>query len=119
MRTLVFGLVLFSACALAEKTDIKLTGQQGVHYFFTLSEPWASDQPYIENVAKSFCHDKPICFAHFWVAGKAAPKGFPLTDYEAKTEIAAYNHNQHRGVVRMLWSCGKFPKEPASTCFSD
>ena len=117
----VLNTVLFltlSVDALAEKTDLKLTGSQGVHHFFTLSEPWASDQAYIEKVAEGICSNKPICFAHFWVAGTAAPRGFPLSDAEVGREIAAFNHNKHTGARRMLWKCSKFPRESTKTCFS-
>lgn len=108
-----------SVQAYAEKTDLKLTGKQGVHFFFTLSKPWAADKKYIRNLSENFCADKPVCFTHIYLTGTAAPKGFPLSDSEVAAEIATYNRNKNTGAERMLWSCSRFPDEPSSTCFSD
>lgn len=110
-------LCLGAMSAHAEKTDLKLTGSQGVNFFFTISNPWASDKKYILNTAERFCADKPVCIAHFYLAGTAAPKGFPLNDSEVDAEIATYNKNKNTGLNRILWSCSKFQGEPSSSCF--
>ncbi|TFF09668.1 hypothetical protein EXW72_10080 [Pseudomonas sp. BCA14] len=109
--------LLGAMSAHAEKTDLKLTGSQGVNFFFTMSNPWASDKVYILNTAERFCADKPVCIAHFYLTGTAAPKGFPLSDSEVEVEIATYNKNKNTGLNRILWNCSKFSGVPSSSCF--
>lgn len=110
-----FSIVVASAHA--EKTDLKLTGSQGVNFFFTVSNPWASDKNYVLNTAERFCSDKPVCIAHFYLTGTASPKGFPLSDSEVEAEIATYNRNKNSGLNRVLWNCSKFPEESGDNCF--
>lgn len=104
--------------AIAEKIDLKMTGQQGDNYFFTVPKSHATNQEYLLNVSKGMCFNKTYCYIHIWEAGTAAPTRFPLTDREVKAQIASYTSNKRTGKEAMLWSCKKFPKTPKSACFS-
>lgn len=103
----------------AGRVDLKLTGQQGDHYFFTVPASHAQDQAYIGNVAKQFCSNKTFCYLGFWKAGASAPKRFPLTDRQSREQVATYRQNRNTGSTVMLWNCRQFPKEPSSRCFKD
>lgn len=104
--------------ARAEKTDIELIGQQGVHYFFVVSKPWILDASYIEHAARSFCADKVICFAHFWERGTPAPRRLPMTDAQDRAEMAVFRVNKNTGHSEMLWRCGVYPNATKKNCFS-
>ena len=114
---LIFFSLLFSCSAYAEKTDLKLTGQQGVHYFFTLSSPWVDDPIYIESVFRNFCSSKAICITHMWKTGEAKPAGFPLSDKEVARELATLQHNANTGRNELLWNCKRFKGKTLKNCF--
>lgn len=111
----IAALVPFSVQA--EKTDLELVGQQADNYFFTLSKPWILDKNYINRIAKGFCSNKNICFAHFWEKGKAKPNKFPLTNKEINAQMATYRINKYTKKEVILWSCKHFPGTPNDECF--
>lgn len=116
---LAIGLVcLLPGAAFAERVDLKLVGQQGDHYFFSLPGSHAKNQAYITHVATQFCSYKTFCYVGFWQAGKSVPKRFPFTDGQVKAQLATYRQNKNTGHVVLLWNCKQFPKEPESKCFS-
>lgn len=115
---LSLAFVLIPMAANAERIDIKLTGQQGDHYFFTVPKSHILNQAYLMQAAEGFCANKTFCYLHFWEAGKAAPKRLPLSDTEAKHEVAGYVSNQRTGKKQMLWRCALFPKATKDECFS-
>lgn|SRR5690606_23840307 len=108
---------LFSVVSQAEQTDLKLSGQQGVHYFFTLSSPWVDDPKYIENVFRNFCSNKTICITHIWKNGEASPKALPFTDKEVDLELATFQHNKNTGRSELLWNCKRFKGKELKNCF--
>ena len=113
---LVIALTPFIASA--EKIDLKLVGQQGDMYFFTIPKSHISDQAFLLRTAEGFCFNKTFCYAQFWEAGKASPKRFPLTEKESALMVASYTSNQRTGKKQMLWKCSIFPKESKDSCFS-
>lgn len=115
--SMITVLMILSGIAHAEKTDLKLTGQQGVHYFFTLSSPWADNPEYIEKVFNSFCSDKEICITHIWKKGEVAPRKLPFTDKEVELELATLQHNKHSGKNELLWNCKRFKTKKLKNCF--
>lgn len=118
MKKLLFvGLSLIIGVAQSGETDLKLTGQQGVHYFFTLSTPWVDDPKYIEKVFHNFCADKTICITHIWKNGEASPKGLPLTNKEVELELATLQHNKNTGRNELLWNCKRFKGAKLKDCF--
>ena len=106
-----------SAGASTSKTDLQLIGQQGVHYFFTLSKPWIEDQRYVGDTLTSFCSTKDVCIAHIWEKGQAAPTKFPLSDKEVSLEAATLQFNKNTKRSNLLWSCKKFPSAGKDQCF--
>ena len=114
---LFLALALIAGISQAEQTDLKLTGQQGVHYFFTVSSPWANDPKYIKNVLMNFCYDKEICITHIWNKKDANPKKLPFSDKEVELELATFQHNKNTGRNELLWNCKKFPGEKLTNCF--
>lgn len=102
-----------AASAQAEKTDLKLIGTQGTQLFFTLSKPWIFDAEYVENVARNACSGKPMCMAHFWKTGTPAAKRLPMTDAQARAQLASFRNG------KMLWRCGAYTVANSSNCFSD
>jgi hypothetical protein len=118
MKKLMLSILLIITCtAQAEKTDLQLSGHQGVHYFFTLSPPWVDDPEYIRNVFQNFCADKPICVTHIWKKGEAAPKRLPFTDKEIELELATFQHNSNTGRNELLWNCKRFKNRKLNNCF--
>lgn len=109
----------FCGSAFAEKTDIELIGQQGTHYFFVVSKPWITDAGYIENSGKAICASKSVCIAHFWERGTPAPTRLPMTEAQAKAEMAVFRVNKNSGLSEMLWRCGKYQHATEQNCFSD
>ena len=116
-QLIIITLIMASGIAHAEKTDLKLTGQQGVHYFFTLSSPWVDDPEYIEKVFRNFCHDKVICITHIWKTGEATPKKLPFTDNEVELELATFQQNKNTGRNNLLWNCQRFKNKELKNCF--
>ena len=104
--------------AYAERIDLKLVGQQGDHYFFTVPKSHILDKQFLMRSAQGFCGNKTFCYTHYWEAGKASPTKFPLTDKEARTEVASYVSNQRTGKKQMLWKCTLFPGVSKDECFS-
>lgn len=118
-KNVVFGaaaLLIFTH-AHAEKTDLQLTGTQGVHMFFTVSSPWSENQKYLEGVLRGACYGKPVCFSHVWKKGDAAPRKFPLSDKAVATELATFQQNKHTGLNKLLWSCKRFHVTDKTKCF--
>lgn len=113
----IIFLLTLTPTALAEKTDLKLSGQQGVHYFFTVSAPWSSNPVYIENVFRSFCSDKRVCITHIWQSNEASPKKLPLSDKEVSSELATFQSNKNTGRSELLWNCKRFKGKNLNNCF--
>ncbi|CAM4079904.1 hypothetical protein BOTU111921_10535 [Bordetella tumbae] len=103
----------FSSAAQAAKTDLELISSQAAHHFFVVSKPWILDSSYLEGVASKFCSGKRACVAHFWERGTPAAKALPMSDAQAKAEMATFQGN------RMLWRCGKYKVATDKNCFSD
>lgn len=113
----ILGLSICGA-SYAERIDLRLAGQQGDHYFFTVPKTHILDEAFLLKTAEGFCSSKIHCYVHFWEAGKAAPKAFPLSAQEAGTEVASYMSNKRTGKKEMLWRCTLFPKASKGKCFS-
>lgn len=104
--------------AYAERTDLELVGEQGVHYFFTLSKPWSQDQKYLKQVSQNFCSTKVICITHIWDPKDGrAPKSLPFTDKQVDNEVVTYQGNKNTGRSKFIWNCKKFPNESTANCF--
>lgn len=118
MRTIaIVGMLFLPLLAQAEKTDLEMTGQQGVHVFMAVSKPWAEDQAFIERTVRGICSGKRICISHIWDKKSGAPKAFPLTDKQVKDELATFQMNKNTGREELLWNCKIFQKAPKNSCF--
>jgi hypothetical protein len=120
MRRIVCGFLVVLAGisnSFAERIDLKLTGQQGDYYLFTIPKDNLTKE-YALHVINGICSNKKHCFVMIWQKGQANPKKIPLTDKEVKLLAVNYRQNEYTNLKKIYWDCKRFPETPKDECWS-
>lgn len=116
----LLGVVLALAAvgASAEKVDLRLLGSQGDHVFMSVPSTHAKDKAFIERAARGVCLGKSHCFVLFWDSGRGGATRLPMTDAQARSQLAQYDFNRYTKLDRFLWDCKRFKGTPQEQCFA-
>lgn len=112
----IFSYFLIVNSSFAEKIDLKLTGQKGDYFLFTVPKNNLTKQ-YLRSVVDGICNSRAHCYVMFWQKGEASPKKIPLTDKEVSLMVASYRQNKSTKLQEMIWSCSRFSDTPKDMCF--
>ena len=81
-----------------QSEDVKLLGTSGDIRFVVVAAKIARSDDQMKQTAHLVCGDTPICGVRFWVAESHAARRLPMTDDQARNQIAAYTINKSTGV---------------------
>jgi hypothetical protein len=81
-----------------QSEDVKLLGTSGDIRFVVVAPKVAKTDDDLRQAAHTVCGDAPICGVRFWVAESVAARRLPMTDTQARKQIAAYTINKNSGV---------------------
>jgi hypothetical protein len=93
-----FVLTLCLLLATRQAADVKLLGTSGDIRFVVVAPKVAKSDEELRQTAHVVCGDTPICGVRFWVAESHAARRLPMTDDQARNQIAAYTINKNTGV---------------------
>jgi hypothetical protein len=93
-----FVLVLCLLFSKWQTEDVKLLGTAGDIRFVVVAAKVAKSDEELRRTAHLVCGDTPICGVRFWVAEAHAARRLPMTDDQARNQIAAYTINKNTGV---------------------
>jgi hypothetical protein len=81
-----------------QSADVKLLGTAGDIRFVVVAAKVAKSDDELRKTAHLVCGDTPICGVRFWVAEAHAARRLPMTDDQARNQVAAYTINKNTGV---------------------
>ena len=93
-----FALVLSFLFSTWQSEDVKLLGTSGDIRFVVVSSKVAKSDDELRKTAHMLCADTRICGVRFWAAESHAARRLPMTDDQARNQIAAYTINKNMGV---------------------
>lgn len=96
--TVRFGLALLLLFASRQSEDVKLLGASGDIRFVVVASKIAQSDDGLRKTAHMVCGDTPICGVRFWVAESHAAHRLPMTEDQARNQVAAYTINKSSGV---------------------
>lgn len=93
-----FVLALCLLFATRQSEDVKLLGASGDIRFVVVAGKIAKSDDELRKAAHVVCGDTTICGVRFWVVESHAARRLPMTDDQARNQIAAYTINKNTGV---------------------
>jgi hypothetical protein len=93
-----FALVLVVLFSRSQSEDVKLLGTAGDIRFVVVAPKVAKSDDELRKTAHVVCGDTPICGVRFWAVEAHAARRLPMTDDQARNQIAAYTINKNTGV---------------------
>jgi hypothetical protein len=93
-----FVLTLGALVSLSQAEDVKVLGTSGDIRFVVVAAKIAKSDDELRKTARLVCGDTPICGVRFWAAEAHAARRLPMTDDQARNQIAAYTINKSTGV---------------------
>jgi len=93
-----FALALSLLFSTWQSEDVKLLGTSGDIRFVVVSPKVAKSDDELRKTAHMLCADTPICGVRFWAVESHAARRLPMTDDQARNQIAAYTINKNMAV---------------------
>jgi hypothetical protein len=78
--------------------DVKILGTAGEIRFVVVAPHLAKTDGELRQTAHTVCADMRVCGVRFWVAEAHAARKLPMTDEQARYQVAAYTINKNTGV---------------------
>ncbi len=91
-------LALLMLLTTRQTDDVKLLGTNGGVRFVVIAARAAKTDDDLRRVARMMCAEDRICAVRFWVSETHAARRLPMTDEQARFQVAAYTINRNTGV---------------------
>lgn len=96
------GRLAFVLCCLLlpvrQTDDVKVLGTSGEIRFVLVAPHVAKTDDDLRKTAHTVCAEMRVCGVRFWVAEAHAARRLPMTEEQARYQIAAYTINKNTGV---------------------
>jgi hypothetical protein len=83
---------------LKQTEDVKVLGSSGGVRFVAITATIAKTDDQLRRTAHTVCADTPVCGVRFWVGEAHAARHLPMTESQARYQVAAYAINKNTGV---------------------
>lgn len=90
--------LLLSLVPIKQTEDVKVLGSSGGVRFVSVVARIAKTDEDLRRTAHTVCADTPVCGVRFWVGEAHAARHLPMTEAQAKYQVAAYAINKNTGV---------------------
>ena len=75
-----------------------------------------ADRAVYQDAIRSLCRTGEYCYISFWSTRALVPARIPMSDAEARAQVASYTRNPTTGFNEFLLTC-RIEKDP-NKCFS-
>jgi|SRR5436853_1994506 len=101
--------------AQSRQKDWQLVRTQGMMRLVLVTKSKERDRSVYQGVIKSLCTSSEYCYVLFWSSRTSIPKRIPMSDAQARAQVASYTHNPMTHFDEFLMTC-RIEKDP-NKCF--
>jgi len=101
--------------AQSRQKDWELVRNQGMMRLVLVSKAKERDRSVYQDAIRSVCTPGQYCWVLFWSSRASVPSRIPMSDAQARAQVASYTRNPATGLDEFLMTC-RIEKDP-SKCF--
>jgi len=101
--------------AQSHQKDWQLVRTQGMMRLVVVTKSKERDRSVYQDAIKSLCTLGEHCYVLFWSSRALVPKRIPMSDAQARAQVASYTHNPTTHFDEFLMTC-RIEKDP-NKCF--
>jgi hypothetical protein len=101
--------------AQSRQKDWQLVRTQGMMRLVLVARPKERDRSLYQDAIKSLCTPGEYCYVLFWSSRASIPNRIPMSDAQARAQVASYTHNPTTHFDEFLMTC-RIEKDP-NKCF--
>ncbi len=87
------------------RRDWELVRTQGMMKLVHVAKTKEADRAVYQDAIRSLCRAGEYCFISFWSTRALVPARLPMSDAEAKAQVASYTRNPSTGLDEFLLTC--------------
>jgi hypothetical protein len=115
IAVLLIALVTALGQAKSRQKDWQLVRTQGMMRLVLVVKPKERDRSVYQDAIKTLCTPGEYCYILFWSSRASIPNRIPMSDAQARAQVASYTHNPTTNFDEFLMTC-RIEKNP-SKCF--
>lgn len=108
---LLVALVTAPGRAQPGQKEWQLIRTQGMMKLVLVNKSKERDRSVYQDATKALCVPGDYCYVLFWSSRASVPKRMPMSDAQARAEVANYTHNPTTHFDELLMTC-RIEKNP-------